>query len=41
VQLEDGSWHPGFVCEGYGVAGAQDITALAGWREYLRRCAAT
>jgi allophanate hydrolase len=37
VQLEDGSWHSGFICETYGVAGAQDITAFGGWRAFLAR----
>jgi len=35
IELEDGSYVRGFLCEGYAVAGAQDITALGGWRAYL------
>jgi allophanate hydrolase len=35
VELEDGSRVSGFICEGYGADGAQDITSLGGWRRYL------
>jgi allophanate hydrolase len=35
VELEGGAREAGFLCEGYAVAGAQDITALGGWRAYL------
>ena len=35
VTLEDGSAAKGFVCEGHALAGAEDITALGGWRAYL------
>jgi len=35
VQLEDGGSVPGFVCEAYAVAQAQDITHHGGWRAYL------
>ena len=35
VELEDGTWVQGFLCEAYAVAGAQDISALGGWRAYL------
>src|SRR6185437_8365380 len=31
VELEDGSRHPGFLCEGWALDGAADITALGGW----------
>ena len=37
VTLKDGSAVKGFVCEGYAVAGAQDITISGGWRNYLAR----
>ncbi len=37
VRLEDGSQVSGFLCEAVGVAGAEDISALGGWRQYLRR----
>jgi allophanate hydrolase len=36
VELADGSWVTGFICEGQGVEGARDITALGGWRAWLR-----
>jgi allophanate hydrolase len=35
VKLEDGSSVCGFLCESIGVAGAMDISALGGWRQYL------
>jgi allophanate hydrolase len=35
VILQDGSTHPGFLCEAYALAGAKDITAFGGWRAYL------
>ncbi|MFD0681810.1 MULTISPECIES: allophanate hydrolase [unclassified Paenibacillus] len=36
VELEDGSEVPGFVCEGYAIDGAEDITASGGWRYIYR-----
>ena len=35
VELVDGSLEKGFICEGYAVEGARDITDLGGWRAYL------
>ncbi len=35
VQLADGSWVKGFICEGAGLVGAQDISAHGGWRAWL------
>ncbi|QJD57961.1 allophanate hydrolase [Pseudomonas sp. gcc21] len=35
VQLEDGRWETGFICDPYGLAGAEDITGFGGWRAYL------
>ncbi len=35
VELEDGRWLTGFICEGYGLQGAQDITQYGGWRSWL------
>jgi allophanate hydrolase len=35
VELADGSWVKGFVCEGHAVAGADDISSYGGWRAYL------
>jgi len=36
LQLEDGSSVAGFICEGIGIEGAKDITALGGWKAYLQ-----
>ena len=35
VELADGSWEAGFICEPYGLVGAEDITAHGGWRAWL------
>lgn len=35
VELHGGRWVKGFVCEGYALDGATDITAHGGWRSYL------
>ena len=35
IELDDGRWLTGFVCEQYGVVSAEEITALGGWRAYL------
>jgi allophanate hydrolase len=37
IELEDGETLRGFLCEGYAVARAPEITALGGWRAYLRQ----
>lgn len=37
VRLEDGSQVSGFICEGLGIAGAEDITAFGGWRAWLNQ----
>lgn len=34
VRLEDGSQVSGFICEPYGIEGAEEITRLGGWRAY-------
>jgi allophanate hydrolase len=36
VSLADGSGVTGFLCESHATSGAQDITALGGWRAYLK-----
>lgn len=36
VQLADGRWETGFICEPYGLTGAVDISHFNGWRGYLR-----
>ncbi len=35
VQLADGRWESGFICEPYGLSGARDISHFGGWRGYL------
>lgn len=35
LELEDGSWLPGFICEPLGIQGAEDITGFGGWRGYM------
>ncbi len=35
VELHDGRWLSGFVCEDYGLQGAKNITHLGGWRKWL------
>ncbi len=35
VQLADGSWVPGFVCEAIGMEGATDITSFGSWRAWM------
>lgn len=37
VQLADGSWETGFICEPCGLAEAIDITDYGGWKAYLNR----
>jgi allophanate hydrolase len=36
VELEDGSWVKGFVCEPVGLLGAEEITKFGGWRNYVK-----
>lgn len=35
VELADGRWVSGFICEPVGLEGAKEITSLGGWRGYL------
>ncbi len=35
VELADGTWVKGFICEPCGIAGAQDISHFGGWRAYM------
>lgn len=35
VELADGRWVNGFICEGYGFEGAEDVTEFGGWRAYI------
>ncbi|WP_077531017.1 allophanate hydrolase [Vreelandella utahensis] len=36
VELADGTWAKGFICEEAGLEGATDITHLGGWRAYIQ-----
>ncbi len=35
LELITGRWVSGFICESYGLEGAEEITSLGGWRRYL------
>ncbi|HLV16100.1 MAG TPA: allophanate hydrolase, partial [Pseudomonas sp.] len=35
VQLADGRWVKGFICEPYALEGARDITGFGGWRAFI------
>ncbi|MBW3555557.1 MAG: allophanate hydrolase [Actinobacteria bacterium] len=35
LELDDGTWVEGFVCEPHALAAAADITSFGGWRRYL------
>ena len=35
VELADGRWYSGFICEPYALTSATDITHLGGWRAYI------
>ncbi len=37
VELVDGAWVTGFLCEPYGVQSGADVTAFGGWRAWLAR----
>jgi allophanate hydrolase len=36
IQLEDGSWVKGFLCEPHALTGARDISSFGGWRAFLK-----
>ena len=36
LETEDGRQVKGFICEGWAIGDATDITALGGWRHYIR-----
>ena len=36
VELADGRWVKGFICEPSGLVGAEDISHFGGWRAYMR-----
>ena len=35
LQLADGRWVKGFICEPYALNGARDITSFGGWRAFI------
>jgi len=35
VELADGSWVHGFICEGHALANAEDVSHHGGWRAYI------
>lgn len=35
VQLIDGTWVKGFICENYALADAEDISHFGGWRDFI------
>lgn len=35
IELRDGQWVKGFVCEPYGLEGAEDVSEHGGWRGYI------
>ena len=37
VELEDGTWCSGFICEPVALDGATEITHLGGWRRYIEQ----
>ena len=37
VELDDGGWYSSFICEGYAIQQATEISQLGGWRNYLKR----
>jgi len=40
IELEDGEWVQGFLCESWAVNGAEEISHLGGWRAFLANKAA-
>jgi len=36
VELRDGRWVEGFICDHWGLAGAENITQFGGWRKYIQ-----
>ncbi len=39
VQMENGEWVKGFLCESYALEGASDISQHGGWLAYLKQLA--
>jgi len=40
IELDDGTWVKGFICEPYAIEGAKDISDLGGWRAYMHQLGA-
>lgn len=38
IELADGRWVKGFICEAYGLEGAENISHFGGWRAYTQHC---
>lgn len=36
VELNSGDWRSGFICEGYAVSSAEEISQYGGWRKYIQ-----
>jgi allophanate hydrolase len=36
LELADGSWVHGFICEAYALEGALDVTEHGGWRAFIQ-----
>ncbi len=36
IELNDGRWVKGFVCEAYALTNALDISQFGGWRNYIQ-----
>ncbi|WP_180183277.1 allophanate hydrolase [Acinetobacter sp. YH01020] len=41
IELADGRWVKGFICEPYGLNGAKNISEFGGWRAYVQSLQAT
>ncbi|WP_111884596.1 allophanate hydrolase [Acinetobacter sp. CFCC 11171] len=41
IELADGRWVKGFICEPYGLNGAKNISEFGGWRAYIQSLQAT
>ena len=40
IELDDGTWVKGFICEPYAIEGAKDISHLGGWKAYINQLGA-
>ena len=39
VELADGRWETGFICDTFGLEGAREITSFGGWRRWIANSA--